>query len=68
MQTSQAQLEREVELEQREEQLRDMERRLREMQVGGSPATANPAPAAAPAAAPAPPPAPEKRTFDEFNE
>jgi len=58
MQVSQTQLEREVDLEQREEQLRDLEKRLRTMQSGMS---SQPVPAAS--AEPA-----VKKVFDEFNE
>jgi len=58
MQVSQTQLEREVDLEQREEQLRDLEKRLRTMQSGMSSQPVKAA-VAEPVA---------KKVFDEFNE
>ena len=63
MQVSQAQIEREVDLEQREEQLRDLEKRLREMQSGMA---GGPSPAPTPVAA-IPVPA-QAKAYDEFNE
>lgn len=64
MQVSQAQIEREVDLEQREEQLRDLEKRLREMQSGMASGGGQ---GLAPAAAAIPAPA-QAKVFDEFNE
>ena len=58
MQVSQTQLEREVDLEQREEQLRDLEKRLRTMQSGMSSQPVNAAGAETET----------KKVFDEFNE